>query len=58
VAARVRAGVPTGVTVCLVCDRYLEIGQGLPHVYQLMLGTSEAAEPTGQIGKLLRARVL
>ncbi|MGP7997608.1 MAG: alpha/beta hydrolase [Streptosporangiaceae bacterium] len=35
----------------------LEIGEGLPHVYQLMLGTPEAAQATGQIGKFLRARV-
>jgi epsilon-lactone hydrolase len=35
----------------------LEIGQGLPHVYQLLLGTPEAAQATGQIGKFLQARV-
>ena len=35
----------------------LEIREGLPHVYQLMLGTPEAAEATGQIGKFLRAQV-
>jgi 5-methylthioadenosine/S-adenosylhomocysteine deaminase len=29
----------------------------LPHVYQLMLGTPEAAEATEQIGRFLRARV-
>jgi epsilon-lactone hydrolase len=38
-------------------DVTLEIGEGLPHVYQLMLGTPEAAEATGRIGKFLRARV-
>jgi epsilon-lactone hydrolase len=38
-------------------DVTLEIGQGLPHVYQLMLGTPEAAEATEQIGSFLRARV-
>ena len=38
-------------------DVVLEIGQGLPHVYQLLLGTPEAAEATGQIGKFLRTRV-
>jgi monoterpene epsilon-lactone hydrolase len=38
-------------------DVILEIGEGLPHVYQLMLGTPEAAEATEQIGKFLRARV-
>jgi monoterpene epsilon-lactone hydrolase len=36
-------------------DVTLEIGEGLPHVYQLMLGTPEAAEATEQIGKFLRA---
>ncbi len=35
----------------------LEIGQGLPHVYQIMLGTPEAAEATEQIGKFLQARL-
>jgi monoterpene epsilon-lactone hydrolase len=35
----------------------LEIGDGLPHVYQLMLGTPEAAEATQRIGKFLRERV-
>ncbi len=38
-------------------DVTLEIGEGLPHVYQIMLGTPEAAEATEQIGKFLRARV-
>jgi monoterpene epsilon-lactone hydrolase len=38
-------------------DVILEIGEGLPHVYQLMLGTPEAAEATEQIGKFLRDRV-
>jgi monoterpene epsilon-lactone hydrolase len=40
-----------------VVDVTLEIGAGLPHVYQLNLGTPEAAEATGQIGKFLRGRV-
>jgi len=35
----------------------LEIGEGLPHVYPIMLGTPEAAEATEQIGTFLRARV-
>jgi monoterpene epsilon-lactone hydrolase len=35
----------------------LEIGEGLPHVYQLLLGTPEAAEATERIGKFLRDRV-
>ncbi len=38
-------------------DVTLEIGDGLPHVYQLLLGTPEAAEATERIGKFLRARV-
>jgi len=46
VAAATEAGV----------DVWLEIGDGLPHVYQLMLGTPEAAEATERIGKFLRER--
>jgi epsilon-lactone hydrolase len=38
-------------------DVTLEVGEGLPHVYQLLLGTPEAAAATGRIGKFLRARV-
>ncbi len=38
-------------------DITLQIGEGLPHVYQLMLGTPEAAEATERIGQFLRARV-
>jgi monoterpene epsilon-lactone hydrolase len=38
-------------------DVTLEIGEGLPHVYQLLLGTPEAAEATDRIGQFLRARV-
>jgi monoterpene epsilon-lactone hydrolase len=38
-------------------DVTLEIGEGLPHVYPIMLGTPEAAEATEQTGKFLRARV-
>ena len=38
-------------------DVTLEIGDGLPHVYQLLLGTPEAAEATERVGKFLRARV-
>jgi monoterpene epsilon-lactone hydrolase len=37
-------------------DVTLQIGEGLPHVYQLLLGTPEAAEATERIGKFLRAR--
>jgi monoterpene epsilon-lactone hydrolase len=37
-------------------DVILEIGEGLPHVYQIMLGTPEAAEATERIGEYLRAR--
>jgi epsilon-lactone hydrolase len=35
-------------------DVILEIGEGLPHVYQLILGTPEAAQATEQIGTFLR----
>jgi monoterpene epsilon-lactone hydrolase len=38
-------------------DVRLEVGEGLPHVYQLMLGTPEAAEATAGIGAFLRERV-
>jgi monoterpene epsilon-lactone hydrolase len=38
-------------------DVTLQIGEGLPHVYQLLPGTPEAAEATSQIGKFLRAWV-
>jgi epsilon-lactone hydrolase len=38
-------------------DVTLEVGEGLPHVYQTMLGTPEAARATEQIGKFLRDRV-
>ena len=38
-------------------DVTLQIGEGLPHVYQLLLGTPEAADATEQIGKFLRGRV-
>ncbi len=38
-------------------DVTLQIGEGLPHVYQLLLGTPEAAQATEEIGKFLRARV-
>jgi monoterpene epsilon-lactone hydrolase len=38
-------------------DVTLEIGEGLPHVYPIMLRTPEAAEATGQTRKFLRARV-
>jgi monoterpene epsilon-lactone hydrolase len=38
-------------------DATLEIGEGLPHVYPIMLGTPEAAEATKQTGPFLRIRV-
>lgn len=38
-------------------DATLEVGEGLPHVYQLMLGTPEAAEATERIGRYLLERV-
>jgi monoterpene epsilon-lactone hydrolase len=45
-----RAAAEAGVDVTL------DVGEGLPHVYQLLLGTPEAAEATEKIGKFLRAR--
>jgi epsilon-lactone hydrolase len=47
-----RAAAEAGVDVTL------DVGEGLPHVYQLLLGTPEAAEATEKIGKFLRARVI
>ena len=38
-------------------DVTLEIGEGLPHVYPIMLGTPEAAEATERIGQFLRTQV-
>jgi epsilon-lactone hydrolase len=38
-------------------DVTLQVGAGLPHVYQSTLGTPEAAEATENIGTFLRARV-
>jgi monoterpene epsilon-lactone hydrolase len=38
-------------------DVRLEVGGDLPHVYQLALGTPEAAQATERIGMFLRARV-
>jgi monoterpene epsilon-lactone hydrolase len=38
-------------------DVTLEVGEGLPHVYQLMLGTPEAAAAIEEIGKFLHAGV-
>ena len=38
-------------------DVTLQVGEGLPHVYPIMLGTPEAGEATEQTGKFLRARV-
>jgi monoterpene epsilon-lactone hydrolase len=35
----------------------LEIGEGLPHAYPILLGTPEAAKATEQIGRFLRATV-
>ncbi len=45
-AAAARAGV----------DVSLHIGEGLPHVYPIMLGTPEAEQATEQSGTFLRAR--
>jgi monoterpene epsilon-lactone hydrolase len=38
-------------------DVTLQVAGGLPHVYQLLLGTPEAAEATEQIERFLRTRV-
>ena len=38
-------------------DVTLEVGEGLPHVYPILLGTPEAAEATVQIGTFLRTQV-
>jgi epsilon-lactone hydrolase len=46
-----------GAAAAVGVDVTLEVGQGLPHVYQIMLGTPEAAEATERIGKFLRTRV-
>jgi len=45
------AALRTGVDVTL------HIGEGLPHVYPIMLGTPEAAQATEQTGSFLRTRV-
>jgi epsilon-lactone hydrolase len=38
-------------------DVSLEIGEGLPHVFPIMLGTPEAVDATERIEKFLRARI-
>jgi epsilon-lactone hydrolase len=38
-------------------DVTLHIGEGLPHVYPIMLGTPEAAQAGEQSGRFLRAHV-
>jgi monoterpene epsilon-lactone hydrolase len=38
-------------------DVALQIGEGLIHVYPIMLGIPEAVEVTKRIGKFLRVRV-
>ena len=38
-------------------DVTLQIGEGLPHVYPILLGTPEAAQAGEQIGRFLRAHV-
>ena len=38
-------------------DVTLQVGEDLPHVYPIMLGTPEATAATEQTGKFLRARV-
>ena len=49
--------IPTWLSTEAGTDVTLQIGEGLPHVYQLLLGTPEAAQATEQIGKFLQARV-
>jgi len=38
-------------------DVALKVGEGLPHVYPILLGTPEAAQATEQVRTFLRARV-
>ena len=38
-------------------DVRLEVGEGLPHVYQLALGPPEAVQATERAGRFLRSRV-
>ena len=38
-------------------DVSLEVGEGLPHVYQLNAGTPEAREATDRIGRFLKRHV-
>jgi monoterpene epsilon-lactone hydrolase len=37
-------------------DVTLQVGEGLPHVYQITPGTPEAVQAVEQSGKFLRAR--
>ena len=46
-----------GAAAAAGVDVLLEVGEGLPHVYQLALGTPEAAEATERVGTFLRAHV-
>jgi monoterpene epsilon-lactone hydrolase len=45
------------VAIATGVDVTLNIGEGLPHVYPLMLGTPEAAEATERMAEFLRNRV-
>ena len=38
-------------------DVTLQVGEGLPHVYPIMLGTPEASKATEASGKFLQTRV-
>ncbi|MFB2597388.1 alpha/beta hydrolase [Herbiconiux sp. P17] len=46
-----------GAAIAAGVDVQLEVGEGLPHVYPLMLGTPEAAEATERAGAFLQHQV-
>jgi monoterpene epsilon-lactone hydrolase len=47
----------TAAAAAVGVDVTLQVAEGLPHVYQAMSGTLEAAQATTQIGTFLRAHV-
>jgi monoterpene epsilon-lactone hydrolase len=47
----------TAAAAAVGVDVTLQVAEGLPHVYQAMSGTPEAAQATTQIGTFLRARI-
>ena len=51
------ADIPSQPTTQAGVHVTLHIGDGLPHVYPIMLGTPEAAEATEQTGNFLRTWV-